>query len=238
MIYKHFTQYKTKKWNDVLPLFLLNYNSAKHSSTGYTPLALQQAFLDGNEELLAKAKQKLQIRAVKMLTPMQSKPELQIGDHVRIAATTMSNERKLTFRKNYLANWSKAIYTVASISLGSAWQHPQYKLANEHGHTMKQRFYRSDLQATDPETLAVNRAERPDYSKNGIFNQEAHAQRMAREGQMVTIILPPSTQGQDRLPGARKSKAPMRLIDQLIQEQEHLQKQKKRRKEGKDKDEV
>ena len=188
--------------------------------------------------MLAKAKQKLQIRAVKMLTPMQSKPELQIGDHVRIAATTMSNERKLTFRKNYLANWSKAIYTVASISPGSAWQHPQYKLANEHGHTMKQRFYRSDLQATDPETLAVNRAERPDYSKNGIFNQEAHAQRMAREGQMVTIILPPSTQGQDRLPGARKSKAPMRLIDQLIQEQEHLQKQKKRRKEGKDKDEV
>ena len=50
---------------------------------------LQQAFLDENKEVLIKARQKLQERAKKMLTPMVKRRELYVGDSVRIAATTI-----------------------------------------------------------------------------------------------------------------------------------------------------
>ena len=143
----------------------------------------------------------------------------------------LSNERKQTFRKNYLANWSKAIYSVKSISKGSAWQHPQFKLMNEHGPTIQQRFYRSDLQAIDTATLAINTLKRPDYSKGSIFNQEEQAKKMAKEGQVANIVLPKSTQGQDRLQGGgRQINAPRRLIDEILQKEANQSKGKMEKK--------
>ena len=215
MIHRHLTQFSTRKYNDVLPLVLQNYNTAKHSSTGFAPTELQQAYMEDNKEILSKSFERLTTRAIKMLTPEITNPIIKKGDTVRISIHTMKDVRKQTFRKTYLANWSKDVYTVSSISRGSEWQNPQYKLKNMHEHAIRQRFYRKDLQKVDIETLTINEQKRPDYSGGGIFNQEEHIRKVIREGPQRTIIKPP-TQAQEREKGLRAIKPRKRLIDELI----------------------
>ena len=203
MIYRHLTQFQTRKYNDLLPLLLQNYNSSKHSATACSPLELQQAYLDDDREVLARAGDRLKKRAIKMLTPIVKYPLVNIGDNVRISVKTMSDVRKQTFRKNFLANWSKDVFTVESISKGSAWQNAQYKLKNAHDHVIQQRFYRKDLQKIDVSTLTVNKKKRPDFSQGLIYNQEEQIPMMNDARLNVNRVQqqPPPTQAEEREQG-------------------------------------
>ena len=229
MMYRHMSQFSTKKWNDVLPLLLTNYNTSLHSSTGCTPNELQQAALDNDEILLTKARQKITARAIKMLTDTTMLPDIQIGDIVRISLHTLSDIRKDSHRKKFLANWSKALYVVVSISAGSAWQNPQYKIkSRETDRIVRKRFYKSDLQLVPIESLQVNEKPRPDYSEGNIFNQEEHIRQVQVAGPLQQIIKPP-TQLEEREKGSRIIRARPRLINELLlqmQERESVRKKK------------
>ena len=221
MIYRHFTQYETKKWNDVLPLFIDNYNHAKHSATGYTPDRLQQAVINSETEVLDRAREKIQKGATRMVKqPKTLLPIVDIGDHVRISAHTMADERKQTFRKGYLANWSQDLYVVERISTPSnEWHKPQYRLKDQTGHSLRQRFYRPDLQLVDTTALTINHHSRPDYSEGKIFNQEEHARGLSarRPGPVSRVPLPPMQGDERKQQEPRAIRPRRRLIDELVQ---------------------
>ena len=217
-LYRFLTQFKSKKWNDILAPLVHNYNSAIHSSTSFAPLVLRQAALDDNKTILDKARAKLQTKAARMLKA-DKQPPIVVGDTVRVSFYTMSSERKDTFRKSYMANWSKKIYVVANVSKGTTLSKPQYKLKDLEGNPIQQRYYRSHLQRIDRDALKLNSEPRPDFSGGAIFNQEEHAKKMASEGPQHSAIKPP-TQGDERQRGVRAKVAKIRLIDELIQEEE------------------
>ena len=225
MIYRHLSQYQTKKYNDVMSLLLENYNSVKHSSTGFSPLTLHTLYqvqpARDADVVIDRVRTKLTNVAKKMLTPVPPhQARVKKGDIVRISARTMSDERKNTFRKHYWANWSVQLYTVVSVSKGTELSRPQFKLATKQGHIVKQRFYQSDLQLVDVDSLEINEKKRPDYSAGRIFNQEEHLQRIHDQGPQHPIILPPAMQGQERQRGSRMIKPRIRLIDELLQQAE------------------
>ena len=216
MIYYHFTLFNTKKWNDVLPLLLENYNNAKHSSTGFTPIELQDAVLANQEIILEKARDRMRARAIKMLSKEAETPSIEIGDTVRIAATTMVDERKKTFRKDYHANYSKQLYLVAKISKGGAYSNSQYKITDLHSHPIRQRFYKNQLQKIDPELLITNKQSRPDYSKGAIWNNELHIKKIVQQGRQFDVILP---EVEERQKNKRVVRKPVRLIDEILIQQ-------------------
>ena len=226
MIYRHLSLFNTKKWNDVLPLLLENYNTSQHSSTGLSPIELQDAVLSENEIILQEARKRLKTRALKMLHKEDDAPNIQIGDSVRIAATTMIDERKKTFRKNYMANWSKQLYHVSSISKGGVLNNPQYKLTDLHSNKIRQRFYKNQLQKVNPETLIINHEPRPDYSNGEIWNQEQHIQNVVIQGRQYDIILPEVEQRQIN---KRAIRQPVRLINEILIQQ-HISTRKKKKK--------
>ena len=51
LLRQHLAQFTgSRRWVDVLPLLLENYNSSKHSATGFTPLELVQAWREADDE--------------------------------------------------------------------------------------------------------------------------------------------------------------------------------------------
>ena len=235
MMYCHMSQYKTKKWNDVLPLFVTNYNTSKHATTGFTPTFLRQAALDNNKEILEKASFRMRQRAIKMLQRQKIRWPLNVGDIVRISLFAMLDERKKTFRKNYIANYSKKLYLIKQISPGGPWHNPLYVLSDLHSNNViPQRFYAVHLQKIDRTVLIVNENERPDYSEGAIFNIETHAKRYL-QGPCAFSPIPPSVaEEKKRVPSTRVIKSPRtRLIDELLQERaiQQIEARKKKKRE-------
>ena len=215
-LYKHFSQYNTKKWDDVLNLFVSNYNHSKHSSTGFSPSELQQAALDQNEEILSIVSERLKERAMKMMKP-DNLPQIYVGDKVRVTIehTVAKEKRTLQYRKHFLINWSKEIYTVKRISAAGDWHKPQYKLVNQHGRDVPHRFYRTDLLLINVDKLVISNARRPNY--NDVFNIEKHLEILHTEGPKRDIVLPSTTQVQERRTEiGRIIKPRQRLIDELL----------------------
>ena len=172
-----------------MSLLLENYNSVKHSSTGFSPLTLHTLYqvqpARDIDVIINRVSTTLTNVAKKMLTPVPPhQARVKKGDIVRISARTMTDERKNTFRKHYFANWSVQLYTVESVSPGTELSRPQFKLATKQGHIVKQRFYRSDLQLVDVDSLEINEKKRPDYS--------AGSRKWATNGRHSCFILSPS----------------------------------------------
>ena len=163
------------------------------------------------------------------LTDTTMLPDIQIGDIVRISLHTLSDIRKDSHRKKFLANWSKTLYVVVSISAGSAWQNPQYKIkSRETDRIVRKRFYKSDLQLVPIESLQVNEKPRPDYSEGNIFNQEEHIRQVQVAGPLQQIIKPP-TQLEEREKGSRIIRARPRLINELLLQMQERESEREKR---------
>src|ERR1700755_2042411 len=98
-MWKYFTQNKTKKWIDILPDLVINYNTSNHGSIKMTP---EQGSLSKNsksvyENLFPPTKSKL------------GKPKFQVGDRVRIS------KKFKDFRKGYLPNFTEEIFIIAEV---------------------------------------------------------------------------------------------------------------------------
>jgi transposase InsO family protein len=155
LIYSHMTQFSTKRWVDVLPTLVNNYNNTYHNSTKHKPIELINGDIDISKKIREDAKQRVR-KASEKLSWLK---DINVGDSVRLRSDTNPNVRKnRLFNKQYKALWSKEIYEVESVAHSSSGGLEKYKLKG-----LPQLFSRDRLQKIDPDKL--QKAEkRPEYS--------------------------------------------------------------------------
>jgi len=139
MIYQHFTESGCKKYIDILPRLLINYNSAMNTSIGMSPEAALGNRKSVHKKLTANA------RAV-MANGGRQHTKLVVGDTVRIALSSIdSNVRKDIFRKSYKQNWSVELFTVAKITKAGRNVGQLFYVKNASGDDYNQQFKRGEL---------------------------------------------------------------------------------------------
>lgn len=112
-----FTELNTRRWVDMLPDLVSEYNSTRHSTIKMTPAI---ASLPKNQERLKK------INGLPTdVKGRPRKPKFNVNDIVRISRT------KGTFEKGYLPNWSRAQYKIVQVTIPWSLDEPiYYKLKN------------------------------------------------------------------------------------------------------------
>ena len=186
MVFAHFTQWRTRRWVEVLELLLENYNSAVHSVTRMRPDVLHAC---EDEEMLAVARERIARKAEAVLRKSRRTFEaVRVGDWVRIASSVHPDHRKnKVFAKRYLPNWSQELYRVTHVSQPEGeWAQPQYRVEDERGRALGRRFYRDNLQKVDRERLVRNAVvglERWWRGGGGerLFDLERHLRRLAQQ---------------------------------------------------------
>jgi transposase InsO family protein len=158
-ITKYQTAYKTKKWIDVLPKLVKNYNSTVHSSTGSTPGR------PDDKKIEARIKDK-EDRARGELTTFQ------VGDEVR------SLKNKVMFEKGAMPKWSAEIRKVTSFIAGK-----RYMLDNDKSYLYYQLKRVGDAQSAPPAPDSVQQGtpkkERLALKKEGV--EKANVREGLRE---------------------------------------------------------
>ena len=123
--YFHFKN--TKKWIDVLPSFVKNYNNTPHRSIGMKP---SEVTFQNSEKVFKKMFGDIDLKVL---------PRLAIGDRVRVL------REKNLFDKGYKQNWSEEIYVIKNVfqKAGIVW----YKLTTLSGHPLPsiKYFYQLNL---------------------------------------------------------------------------------------------
>ena len=102
---KYFVSNKTKRWIDVLPQLIKNYNNTPHRSIGMSP----NKVTDENAD-----------KVFKTMFPdihLDTKPRLQVGNIVR------KLKEKTIFEKGYKQTWSDELYKIIRVkqSAGRVW---------------------------------------------------------------------------------------------------------------------
>ena len=102
---KYFYKNKTKRWIDILPQLIENYNNTPHRSIGMTPNEVSD---DNSDKVFKKMFPDLQLEA---------KPRLKIGDIVRKLT------EKTIFDKGYKQSWSDQLFRVTRVkqTAGRVW---------------------------------------------------------------------------------------------------------------------
>ena len=134
-MYKRFTAENTRRWVEMLPELVADYNSSKHSTIKMTPSQAldtdSQSALKGiNNPDVPKKKRKV-------------KALYGLGDSVRVSLV------KSKFEKGYIANWSLEIFKIVSV-IRPATGPVTYKLADETGERIDGSFYTEELQRIVP----------------------------------------------------------------------------------------
>jgi hypothetical protein len=217
MIFQHFSQFATKRWNEVLPAFVDNVNTAVHSTTRFTPQQLVEAYEQGDEDTLEAAAENITKKASDMLSKGAELPEIKAGDVVRIAAKYVMIDQQPprlqndTFKKA-IFNWSHRLFVVSAVSAPQGLSRPQYKLTLD-GHPVPRRFYREDLQKIDARKLVRRQDERPNNSKP--FNLEHHLRIINAIVNPRGFVAPPAAL-EERKTGTRRTlRRPARLIEEI-----------------------
>lgn len=161
-LYKKMTEQNTKRWIDFLDDAVELYNNSTHSSTKYTPFTLHYSSGKNQRKAVRRARDRMVGKAKKYLEERKHRPELEVGDQVRIAIKKIRNEtaqddneaeratearRQGDFRSKLGINWSKEIYTVASISYPrKEYLRETYQVEDKEGKRLPTIFKRGELQ--------------------------------------------------------------------------------------------
>ena len=102
---KYFVKNKTKRWLDVLPQLISNYNNTPHRSIGMSP---NQVTDDNADKVFKKMFPDIHLEA---------KPRLQVGNIVR------KLKQKSIFDKGYKQTWSDELYRITQVkqAAGRIW---------------------------------------------------------------------------------------------------------------------
>ena len=130
-MWKRFTAENTRKWIDMPPKLLSDYNNRKHSSIKMSPIkASGQSTLNISYDI----------------PPIPAKFET--GDIVR-----MSRVMGL-FEKGYLPNWSEEIYKIVKVKPTNP---PTYIIADLKGRIIRGSFYEQELQKTQQQVFRIEK---------------------------------------------------------------------------------
>lgn len=151
-IFEYMTRANTKKYIDVLPAFVDNYNSTKHSTTNHSPNDLMKMRKLPNETVAM-----IQQRMTPKVIEEKNNDDLNINDFVRVALTTDKEIRKQKFRKKILQNWSQPIFQIYSISQPEyRGMKEQYLLKNmDTNRKSKKRYFAYQLLKTNYDPNAI-----------------------------------------------------------------------------------
>ena len=143
-MYKYFTANGTRKYIDVLPKLVDSYNRSFHRSIGTTPINVN----DNNKldvfRNIYKFPDEETYRAQKI-----SKPKLLEGQEVR-------RKYELNpFDKGFYPTWTDVIYRIAKSIKGK--EKAMYKLLDEHGNELKQRFYPEEIQKVKSDLFRIEK---------------------------------------------------------------------------------
>jgi hypothetical protein len=124
---RYFTSHNTHKWVDVLDDVMYNYNDSTHSTTGFKPDNV------GEKELeIIRKQQKQRVREAE-----------EADDIVRIGEKVRRIKPKHILEKKTGERYYRGVYTVSRINAFS------YRVSNEAGELLKERFKRYQLQRVD-----------------------------------------------------------------------------------------
>mgnify|MGYP002803408479 CR=1 FL=1 len=122
----------SKRWVDILDLFVDNVNHKKNRNIGIAP---DQVTNDNSYEVFAR----LYGNVV-----TTTEPQFKVSDRVRINmyASPLVDPNKKTFRKGYRSSFTKDVYTVIETDYGSRHM---YRLKDDEEETLPGRYYEPEL---------------------------------------------------------------------------------------------
>jgi hypothetical protein len=123
-LFRYLTARHTKRWVDVLDVFIQSYNKSFHRTIGMSP---DEVNLENSQQVADR------------MYPLKTEPrwKYEIGDRVRIS------KYKNVFEKGYLQNWTDEIFVIA-IRYNS--NPATYGLNDLLGEEIKGRFYEQEIQ--------------------------------------------------------------------------------------------
>ena len=136
-MWRYFTKFHTRRYINVLPDIIRNYNSSFHTSIQMAP-----------NEVNSKNQETVWDNLYK-LGPKLRKKILNIGDRVRIS------KLRRRFEKSYLPSWTTEIFTVSRIRHDT--QPLVYVLKDDNGEELQGTFYFEELQkVSDKEVYRIS----------------------------------------------------------------------------------
>jgi hypothetical protein len=136
-MWRYFTHRSTLRYMDVLKELVTSYNNSYHSAIKMAPSSVTLRNEDKVRRILYKPKK------------LPLKWRYKTGDSVRI------RQGKRVFKKGYLPNWTKEIFTIDSLYLSDP---PTYNLKDYDGERIKGKFYEAEIQKINkPDTFIVDR---------------------------------------------------------------------------------
>ncbi len=125
-VWKKFTLQGNKKWLDLLPSIVAQYNDTVHRTIKMKP---KQAIKKSNEKKLLNNV----YNHIKMINPRR---KFNVGDHVRIS------KYRTIFSKGYSENWTNEIFKIVSVQITFP---TTYVLQDAQGETLRGAFYEHEL---------------------------------------------------------------------------------------------
>ncbi len=127
-MWRWFTHKETRRYIDVLPKLMHNYNHSYHRSIRRAPAEVTLRNAQDVWHVLYKTQKKTQTK----------KPKFNVGDQVRISRV------KHVFEKGYLPNWTEEVFTIAQ-RLRTRTPYA-YRLREYDGTLLEGHFYEQELQ--------------------------------------------------------------------------------------------
>jgi hypothetical protein len=210
MIYQFMTRFDSKRWIDLLPSLIANYNSTMHSSTRQKPIDIMGNMKDSM--LVTQVYDRLKKKAEKVIEGNDSGETFNVGDSVRVLLTSDARKRKNQFEKRIAQNWSNDVYQVRSVSKPTEqYNQPQYLLMKG-TRKLTKRYYNWHLLRVDPLSLHDDIkpiADRPVFDAK-LFDKEKHLRTGKIKNIKVDTILPAP---EKRARSSRNAKKPSRFKD-------------------------
>ena len=174
LIFQFMTRFDSKRWIDLLPSIIANYNGTPHSATRQKPNDIMKNMKD--KALVTQVYDRLKKKAEKVTENNDSGETFKVGDSVRVLLTSDARKRKNQFEKRIAQNWSNDVYQVRSVSKPTEqYNQPQY-LLQKGNRKITKRYYNWHLLKIDPNQLRTDIkpvGERPVFDKK-LFDPEKH----------------------------------------------------------------
>ena len=158
-MFRYFTDKNTLRYVEVLPHLLSSYNRTLHSTTGMAPAAVDRNVDDEVRRRLAERWSKAQENK-------KQSDKIRVGDSVRISIA------RAPFRKGYLPQWTREIFTVAA---KKTTRPATFQLKDYDGDLLEGTFYAQELQKVV-------------LSRDPIYRVEDVLRRRTRRGRREVFV--------------------------------------------------